>query len=553
LLSHKSRDCACVLRLVEPGDNYDNSVVVARCIIDKIEQQESSIRVLLLGQDSRLDKPLQPVMFPGTLPNPQLRGTPLPITLGSCIQVACPQINPVTLEYQIADVGETNVAAVYSGGSPYDPPQWTSNAQGTGFVSTITPAARVTADVVGPMGRYDDLLDSEGVFTADGAWDGPDLDRWNVTGAGSVARIIYAGAHLQWPASGQVTIWYDDTNVLPDTNAGWYMVSGRVADKQGGANAHLGIRFRDTGTLVRIHDEGEFCRLVYVEAGGDRSIRIGGSDLDLGAGGIVVESLRVYQVDDISVENYLVNLVWNIALRGGLTDDNFDNALIVRGDQGWIRDIPVSYHQQDNTTARQAIAQVMQSVAGWAYVGPDGYMRLGTVDEPAGDPDIILSSLNLTSHPVFEPDTAPGLSDTLGAQKVWSPYTEDELAGITHIDRPPFMADYRYTATGSGVLARMYQHAVGADPIGTLITTQVDADFEADRITHMHESEWGFWMQSVAFNTPQEAAALLPGDKAGFDPDLFGEEFESGQIVGVDGEFGDNNLTLIVRARRAQQ
>lgn len=549
LLEHSSRDCLCIIRLVEEGQGHDQSVVLARCIIDKIEMQDATMRVTLLGQDSRLDRPLQSRVYPDTLANVQLRGTPRPVTIGPCIQIEPALTYPIGLDYDCADVGLNTLDAVHAGGSAFDPGQIAPNANGAGFITSVTAAARVTAWATGPAARYDDIFDSGGRFNDPSAWAGSTLASWTTSGSGTVTRLDSVGAHFVWPASSFVGATFANANVMPDTEAGWYMITGRITYTQSAGTTSLGIFFRNSHG-VPILGEGEFCRFVYVPAGSNRGLSFTAASLGGEAGEMIVESLRVYQVSDISLDDPFVGLIWHIVNRGGLTDDNFDGALLTRPDQSWIRDIGACYHQRDNTTGREALQLVLQSVTGWAYIAPDGFLRIGTVDDVSGTPDLAASKLNMTTWPIYEPDSAPGLSDTYAALKNWSPYSEQELAGITHTDQPPLLAEYRVKSQGTGVLARMYRHGIGAQPIGTSLVLDSASQAEANRITSMHESEWGFWMFSIAFSSPLEAASILPGGKSTLDPDLFGPEFPAGQIIGVDGQFGNNTLALIVRAKR---
>ena len=45
LLGAGTRGAICVLRLVTDGDGYDQSVIVAQCDIDRIEQHDETIRI----------------------------------------------------------------------------------------------------------------------------------------------------------------------------------------------------------------------------------------------------------------------------------------------------------------------------------------------------------------------------------------------------------------------------------------------------------------------------------------------------------------------------
>ena len=544
----KARDSLCILRLGYQGDSFDTFTVVARVVMDSVEMGTDSVRINLRGQDARLDRPLQPEVYPDSLANVQLRGTPKPITIGPCIQIEPPQTDPIALAYDVSDSGPVVIDDVYAGGSPANGPldspwQWDYDAEGKGFALDVSPAARVTADVYGPVGVYSDLLNGDGRFNIAANWTGDTPNGWTkvqtppaseITRTDAGARFVYS---IGTPAS-LTTI----ANVLPDVDAGWYMVAGRIAKQT--SLSGLGVRFRNSGTVFNLTDEGEFCKVIYVAAGADRTVRIGApGGVD---GELIVESIFLYKIIDNPV-NGLLDVLWPVLIRGGMTEDNFDFANIVRPEQAWILDPVVGYHQRDNTTARQAVNAIMASVTGWLFVGPDGFVRLGTLELPSGTPDIRASTLNVTTWPIYTPDAAPNLSDTYTADKVFSPYSEQELAGIVHEDQPPFMADYRHKLKGVNQLSRFYRHAVGAEPVETLLTDPADAQDEADRITAQYADQRGFWSFGIALDSPLDAAILYPGAEVELDPALFGEGFDTAQLVGVDGQFGENTLTLTVR------
>src|SRR5690606_15311979 len=125
-------------------------------------------------------------------------------------------------------------------------------------------------------------------------------------------------------------------------------------------------------------------------------------------------------------------------------------------------------YTKDGMTGRRAMDLVTSSFAGWAYVSPAGLVQLGALVDPVTSPAITISSLNLTEHPIYRADLAPGLSDTFSGQVVWSPYSEQELAGITHEDKQHFMTDARLKLKGSSALHRFYRDRVGAEPYRTV-------------------------------------------------------------------------------------
>lgn len=544
----EAKDCLCVLKLVNEGDDYDDAVVVARAIMVGVEQTEETMRVVLRGLDTRLDRPLQPQLYDDTAPNANLEGSPVPILLGRCYLVEPADYDMNPRECILSDSIVAEVEAVYGGGSlangPLESPaQWDYNTQQTGFVMDITVPTRITANAVGPTDSYTDLLGGIGRFYDLDNWTGGNPDGWTVLSNPPFSFVNYlgaAGAQFVWDVLNNARL--QSGNVLPDTNAGWYMVVGRLSRITAG---WLGIRFRDTGTLLQITEPGEFAIPVYVEAGANRTVRIGTPTAG-SVGDFTLETLYLYKMDDVSIDDFLYHCLWQLLTRGGVTEESIDFSELVPSGLSWMLDPRVGYYTKSNTTARQAVNELMASVTGWAFVGPDGLVRIGTIHQPTGDPDLVVSSLNLTSYPVFTPDSAPNISDTYGAGRNWYPYTDQELAGITHTDRPPFQVDYRFKRKGVNGLNRFYRHGVGAEPIGTLLYDEADAQSESDRITDLYQDEHGFWTFNVALTSPQEAASLYPNAVIELDDPLFGDAAVKGVLISVEGEFRDPELRLTV-------
>jgi hypothetical protein len=153
---------------------------------------------------------------------------------------------------------------------------------------------------------------------------------------------------------------------------------------------------------------------------------------------------------------------------------------------------------------------------------------------------------------VFVPDTAPGLSDTYAAARNWSPYTDAELAGITYEEQQVFMADYREKRRAGGrrgaQFAQQYRDAIGRKPVGTLLYDGDDALVEVERVCALYTRLRGFWTFEVAFATPQEAAAIEPGDIVLLDDPVFGFKPAGSKaiVVEVEGRFRNNVTRLTV-------
>jgi hypothetical protein len=205
---------------------------------------------------------------------------------------------------------------------------------------------------------------------------------------------------------------------------------------------------------------------------------------------------------------------------------------------------------EGNETVREVVQRILDSVAGWMYPSDEGRIRFGRLALPEGPSSFSINSTNMLSIPKFRPDLAPGLSDTVAAERNWSPYNDSELAGITYPNRPPFKAAYRAKRRGaySGQLARQYTHAVGAEATPSLLSRGSDAQLEADRVTEIYTvPALGFWEIEVALSSALEAANLLIDEIVTLDDPLFGpDNGKKARVVGKGGRHRSNIVTLTV-------
>lgn len=203
-----------------------------------------------------------------------------------------------------------------------------------------------------------------------------------------------------------------------------------------------------------------------------------------------------------------------------------------------------------NETVREVAQRLLDSFNGWLFANNEGRIEFGKLQLPSGPVTLAINSVNMRSIPVYKADLAPGLSDTVAAARNWSPYTETELAGITYPNRPPFKVDYRAKRKGvfSGTLARQYTHAIGAEPIPTLLSKGEDAQLEANRLTSIYSAgALGFWEVEIALESALAAAQRKPGAIYLLDDPLFAQD--EGKIavcVGVGSRYRSNVVKIIL-------
>lgn len=527
------RDCECILKLVNPGESYDSATTVSVCIIDDIEQEENSIRISLRGKDTLLDKPLQPLTYTAAqaVDATSIEGNTIPVCIGRVWQAEPTLIDVNSLEYQFTDSYYGSIIEVLSGGSVANPPtespdDWAYTD--TGFRMLNTPSARITLNAVGNRRLVDALISD--LFLAS-EWTGNTPNGWTVSGGTAgveITRIASIGCRFDDNGGADPAISYAAPQGV------WYFVVGEIVNRvSGGLRVRFGTEYTDYAR------EGRFCAIGLVESGADIDV-IGIDDADL-----TVSFLHVHSMDAGSASLFFRYALLNVCARAGLRISG--SAL-----EATTPDVPtyaVGLYSNSALTARDALQMLMDSVSGWTFPNCAGELIFGYYDLPSvATPVLTISSLNLLAYPTFKPDNAPGLSTRVAGGKNWSPYSDNELAGITYPNRPPFIDEFRFVRTGASAnsLARQYSHALSAEPIETMIATGPPTQEEADRITAITTEGRGFWECTVALEAVSGLVDVIPQANVLLQGDFFGaDDGKVARIVGVEGQMNSPVLKIV--------
>jgi hypothetical protein len=515
-LGLETRDSECVLRLTFKGQSYDDSMRIARCIVDEVRKIDGGLQVTLRGRDTLLDKQLQSMVYDDSVPNEALVGTALPVALGYMNQIEPVVYDRTSLEYRLTDCGQLGITSVRSGGSAATGPgvldQWDYNTEFTGFVMDVQPGARVLCDAGGGAGVGVDLVaaaTAESRFDVPSNWTAGLPNGWDDSVVGTPAYTIseVSGVGLRFSGTSEV----GESRTLRLTGqvgaGGWYLLVGKVARNNGGALKLLNSDFV-------IDHEGEFSTIWYEDS--ETDIQISHDPAQLGALDVTLTYLYAFSMDS-SIES-MTNMIEHLAIaRGAFLREEIDTTTYLLSE---VDDPVVGLYNKAGLTVREAVNRTMDSVTGWSWVGPDGVLRIGRLRIPnhVATPALTASRLNIVgAYPVFTPDDAPGLSDTYAGKRNWTQYTEEELAGITYTDQGPFMVDFRLKQKTAIALRRAYRHAIGAPPVTTYSQEALALQGEADRVGDIYalrKSDTsrpglpGFWAFSIALPDDFAAAAV---------------------------------------------
>lgn len=499
-------DARVTLRTVRPGQEFGDAVVVWRGILLRVEAVDrTKIRLVLDTFHALFRRP----MFTVTMTDTDGNEKPSPVMIGGCALIQPLLFDDATLHYKVSDSRINGLNTIYSSGAPLDNAQWDYDDERAGFVSGITPpqGSRITATGFGNFGFGSNVLPT------------PDLDAWTSgvptgyteisTGTGTITEVPGVGARIQWEAGDYIRLITG--TVLPDTDAGWYLIKGRIARLTEGL---LYCLFRnEPATLVQINQAGDFAVLTYVPAGADRTFWWGSDDTN--AGDLVLDYIEVRKVG-ANQSQLLPYAIEQVAMvHGPLRYDQIDQDSITALTSAANKTVGYFQPHGGAETIDSILYQILASWTGWWYIDELGRLRVGRLEAPdqMATPDLSLSDLDIIGGVIPRADLAPRLSDSYAGGRRWAPYTESELAGLPLEDPTSFIEPYAHVRKGAGTLHQTYAHARGADPVKTLISggaTQVKA--EADRVVGtLFNVRRDLYEVRASLQSSAAALALQPG------------------------------------------
>jgi len=529
------RDCRCVLKLVNQNAAYSTAVTVQVCIIDDVQRDELKIVVKLRGNETMLQRSIQSVLYDVTtgIGNSSIIGRPLPIVIGKVLQMEPANTSLAGLAYQVAD-SLIDVDTVYSGGSIASGPLESPDdymVSDTGFTMLLNPSARITSDASARVIPFTQVASN---FYLSTAWSGSVPVDWTVNaGPGTASRVTDVGIRLVNMLSANYPQL--DTTLVSGT---WYLVVGEICElTSGGVIVEFG-----GSAAAQFTRQGRFYCVGKTDTSGKISVRgLADSDVTLRyvhVNELDVDGTGIWRRDDYVLKMAFARAGMRITGSTGVTDVAIDS------NYGYSLGVSVT----DADTCENVIQSILDSMCAYTYTDNLGTIRIGRYERPAGTPIVTISKLNMTRYPKRITDAAPGLSTRFAGAKNWSPYSENELAGITYPNRPPFMAEYRHIKTGAtaATINRAYTHALSAAPIETVLTEEADIQAEADRVCAIAQDKHPFWDVEFALESADDIAAIRPNGIVLLDDELFEDSNgKIAKIVEVDGQFGNNVYRIV--------
>lgn len=445
-MQRKTRDSLCVLRIARQGQSYDETQIVGRAIVDSVEMTGSTKVVKLRGIDTLLDRPLQSTLYSAatavssssststtsesigddTAPpsnsaanNVTIEGQRVPVVLGRVWQAEPVLVDPQDLRFQITDAGIVEIVDVLSGGSVANPPNssgedWDYANLRTGFRMTISPSARITANVDGIRALTDPIVFDR--FSSDTAFSSNGIVGWTVTTSTSgqaVAQIVGVGAQLTadaGEASGPSI-----SRSISASEDDWVVVLIDVLDMSDG---YLTVSL---GTPKEIRREGRHALILPMGAGADLEIA---GVTDATGCDITIGSVYAYELQASVGTESLVEMMRHVTIaRGALPDADTTQVDVISlgsGDFDTSGDLNTPTVETSNATVAVAGGVLDVSVGDLASSGfavlqwPAALMATG--ERYTLTADVVVSALTPTASLLFrfDPDSlAPSAYITL--------------------------------------------------------------------------------------------------------------------------------------------
>lgn len=172
---------------------------------------------------------------------------------------------------------------------------------------------------------------------------------------------------------------------------------------------------------------------------------------------------------------------------------------------------------RDGSLISQIISEFLDSYTGWWFMDRLGLLRVGRLVDPEESSEasaLELTRLNLLGDITCKLDEARGLTDSVGAERNWSPHGPGDVAPyVTASDptRAERIQSPHQVRVGAGSFHPSYAHAVGAEALYTLLSAVVHAQTEADRLKALYAIERYFYRCSAALDGSL-SYTLEPGD-----------------------------------------
>lgn len=207
----------------------------------------------------------------------------------------------------------------------------------------------------------------------------------------------------------------------------------------------------------------------------------------------------------------------------------------------------------EGESCSQVMDEIADSVGGWWLIDSDGVFDIGRLQMPSGDPDLYVTKATLRSEIQYDPDLAPGLSDSLLAGRNVQPLSENEQAGSVRdtaegaLQRREFRIQSYFSVHSSyaaAIASRASSRDRGERQVGMPTLWQSLAAAELSHRASLYSGPRGFYRFQVVMQPDRIAALKLHSvirlEMSGAN----GPYTRDGRLIAMRGEAGKDLVEL---------
>lgn len=200
---------------------------------------------------------------------------------------------------------------------------------------------------------------------------------------------------------------------------------------------------------------------------------------------------------------------------------------------------PIGLYVDAETTALDLIGQVLGSIGAAIVSSADGLFQVFGLPPPVGSlpPELTLRDLAQGGTFAFGigPDAAgvPAWNVTLNYGKVWTTMNEGQINGVVDLARRTYLGSQWRQASAQNSTVKIKNPLASQLTIDTLLTSQGDAETEANRLLGLYSVR----RDLISFPTAIDRAPYELGDRVTVTMPRFG--YDSGKVVFVVGKHID--------------
>lgn len=510
LLQSDVRDLPVSLTMIDPGDMLDDADGVAQMIVNDVEAVDSSIlRLTFSSSMSLYDQPLQTLIFPPSA-DPIVAGKVWPTSLGAARQTSPTLVDPVNRIYALHDRGLPAVGYVRDSGAPLDP-----TAIPAGYV--IGDDYRTIVLETLPEGKLTADVSSVGAGTPPSGSDDIWLGYGNpFTGAGTVLANFDSNSGATYLATGRVMFTSTGLSSTPHIALSTAtMLAGRsyrykvVIQTLPAANTYgiptISISTPSGTPQAVFKAPGTYTGIITAPYNFVPRLQLSSA---LTASESVVSQAYLLEIPDayepaelspITLTDFFREIIEE---RFGADQSTYSISDLqkIDADSGYAG---IGFNATTPITVRDSLEMSLSSYTACAYVDEENDLRVIRLTDPDGETSVgTITEDDLLDDLSCSPDLAPGLSTQMNFRRNWEVLNKTDFVSdfivVPMSTRQALSQKYQGIAASAIQLGPMYSHAVYADPQGTLLDEQADAQAEIDRIIAYYSTPRYFYQTQLS-------------------------------------------------------